>query len=79
MDPLNTAKYRGYDVLHFRLGYRFRGIDAWINLMNATDNYYSTHSSKTSSSQSYQLAEPRSFQFGISYDLSELFNKKTIL
>jgi iron complex outermembrane receptor protein len=68
------VKYEGYDVLNLRAGYQFNGLEVWVNVMNATDNYYSYISSK-SSSYSYQLAEPRNFNVGISYDLGQLLNK----
>jgi iron complex outermembrane receptor protein len=74
MDPKNTVKYEGYDVLNLRAGYQFNGLEVWVNVMNATDNYYSYISSK-STSYSYQLAEPRNFNVGISYDLGQLLNK----
>jgi iron complex outermembrane recepter protein len=39
--------------------------------MNVSDNYYSYISTK-STSYSYQLAEPRNFNLGVSYDLARL-------
>lgn len=75
MDPKNTARYEGYDVLNLRAGYAFRGFEIWLHVLNATDNYYSYISTK-STSYSYQLAEPRSFTLGFSYDLGSLFHKK---
>jgi iron complex outermembrane receptor protein len=71
MDAKNTVKYDGYNVLHIRAGYQYKGFEVWLNVMNATDNYYSYISSK-SSSYSYQLAEPRNFVMGVSYDLARL-------
>jgi iron complex outermembrane receptor protein len=74
MDPKNTARYEGYNVLNLRAGYQFSGFEVWLNLMNATDNYYSYISTK-STSYSYQLAEPRNFNVGVSYDFGKLFKK----
>jgi outer membrane receptor protein involved in Fe transport len=75
MDPKNTMKYEGYDVLNLRAGYQFKGFEVWINVMNATDNYFSYISTKSNSGQSYQLAEPRSFNAGISYNFGQLLRK----
>ena len=75
MDPKNTKKYKGYQVFHLRAGYKTGGFDIWFNMMNAGNSYYSTLASKTSSGENYQLAEPRSFQAGISYDLAQLIKK----
>ena len=73
MDPKNTVTYQGYNVLNIRAGYQYNGFEVWLNILNATDNYYSYISTK-STSYSYQLAEPRNFVMGISYDLGKLVN-----
>ena len=75
VDPLNTAKYDGYNVLNLRAGYQFKGFEVWLNVLNATDNYYSYITSKSSFGYSYQLADPRNFNVGISYDFGSLFKK----
>jgi outer membrane receptor protein involved in Fe transport len=68
MDPQNKTKYNGYNVLNLRAGYQFRGFDVWVNVLNATNNYYSYISSKSTYGYSYQLAEPVNYTLGISYD-----------
>lgn len=75
VDPQNTAKYKGYNALNLRAGYRFKGIEIWLNVLNATDNYYSYITSKSSFGYSYQVAEPRNFNVGVSYDFVNLFKK----
>ncbi len=75
MDPQNTAKYNGYNVLHLRAGYQYKGFEVWMNVMNATDNYYSYITTKSNFGYSYQLAEPRNFNVGLAYDFSNLFKK----
>jgi iron complex outermembrane receptor protein len=71
MDPKNTVKYEGYNVFNLRAGYQYKGFEVWMNIMNATHNYYSYISTK-STSYSYQLAEPRNYNIGVSYDLGQL-------
>lgn len=71
MDPKNTVKYEGYNVVNLRAGYQYKGFEVWLNVLNATNNYYSYISTK-STSYSYQLAEPRNFNIGIAYDLGRL-------
>jgi iron complex outermembrane recepter protein len=75
VDPQNTATYDGYYSLNLRAGYSFKGIEVWLNVLNATDNYYSYITSKSSFGYSYQLAEPRNFNVGVSYDFGNLFKK----
>jgi iron complex outermembrane recepter protein len=75
VDPQNTAKYNGYNVLNLRAGYSFKGFDVWVNVLNATNNYYSYITTKGSSGWSYQIAEPQNFNAGISYDFANVFKK----
>jgi iron complex outermembrane recepter protein len=76
VDPQNTAAYNGYNALNLRAGYSIKGFEVWLNVLNATDNYYSYITSKSSFGWSYQLAEPRNFNVGVSYDFADLFKKK---
>ena len=76
VDPQNTAMYNGYNVLNLRAGYQFKGVEVWLNVLNATDNYYSYITTKSAFGYSYQLAEPRNFNVGLSYDFANLFKKK---
>ncbi|MHA4843966.1 TonB-dependent receptor [Flavitalea antarctica] len=73
VDPMNTAKYKGYNVLHLRTCYQFKGLEVWINVLNATNNYYSNITTKSSFGYSYQLADPRNFNIGLSYEFGSLF------
>ena len=76
LDPLNTTKYEGYDVFHFRAGYRYRAMEVWINVMNATDKYYAYTASKSNFGYSYTPAEPRHFNIGLSYDFADLLKRR---
>lgn len=75
-DPQNTATYKGYYALNLRAGYAFKGVEVWVNVLNATDNYYSYITTKSAFGYSYQLAEPRNVNVGLSYDFGNLFSKK---
>jgi outer membrane receptor protein involved in Fe transport len=72
MDPRNTTKYHGYHAFHVRAGYQFKGVDVWVHLMNATNLYYAYITSKSAFGYSYTPAEPRHFNFGISYDFGKM-------
>ena len=77
VDPKNSATYPGYNVLNLRAGYEWKGFDIWLNVMNATDHYYSYITSKSASGYSYQLADPRNINLGISYDFGHLIKRKS--
>ncbi|HUC83262.1 MAG TPA: TonB-dependent receptor [Flavisolibacter sp.] len=75
MDAANTTRYDGFHALHLRTGYQLKGAEVWLNVMNATDNYYAFVASKSGSGYNYTPAEPRSFTLGISYDFGTLLKK----
>jgi len=75
-DPRNTAKYKGYTVVNLRAGYQIRGLEIWVNALNAFDNYYAYIVNKSAFGYSYTLAEPRNFNVGLSYNFGNLFNKQ---
>lgn len=79
MDDLDQYRYGGFDILNFRMGYQWKGLEIWMNALNATNLYYSVFSSKNatgsgSSSYAYSLGDPREITLGIGYR----FGKKTI-
>ena len=75
-DPQNTATYNGYTVLNLRAGYRFSGVDVWVTVLNATNHYYSYITTKSAFGYSYQVAEPRNVNVGVSYDFANLIKTK---
>ncbi|GAO42689.1 TonB-dependent receptor [Flavihumibacter petaseus] len=75
LDPVNTVKFSGYDVFHFRAGYSWKAMEVWMNVMNAGDSYYAYTASKSNYGYSYTPGEPRNLTLGVSYDLGSLFRK----
>jgi outer membrane receptor for Fe3+-dicitrate len=72
MDDLDQYTYRGFDVINLRSGYRFKSFECWINMLNATNLYYSVLSSKNAtangnSAYSYSLGDPRELTVGLAY------------
>lgn len=55
--------------------YRLNGFEVWLNVINATDNYYAYIAGKTNWGYSYTPAEPRHYNLGVSYDFVSLFKK----
>jgi iron complex outermembrane receptor protein len=76
VDPQNSARYEGFHALHLRAGYNWKGAEVWLNIMNATNNYYAFIANKSSSGYSYTPAEPRNVTLGISYDFGKLLTDK---
>lgn len=74
MDDLNKYSYKGFDVHNIRIGYQINPhFEAWSNLLNIFNSYYSVLATKTantgSSSFSYYLGEPREWTIGIVYSI----------
>lgn len=75
LDPVNTVQYPGFHVVHLRVGYQWKALELWVNTINLGNNYYAYTASKSSFGYSYNPAEPRNSNIGLSYDFGHLFKK----
>ena len=71
LDNMNSKKYGGFNVYNVRGAYQFKQFEIWLNVLNAADTYYSVAASKSTSGYSYNLGQPRTFNTGISYQLTK--------
>jgi len=68
-DDKNTKTYNGYDAANARFGYEMDHFDFYINVMNFTDELYSTRTSYSWGKTTYRPGNPRNFLIGIKYKL----------
>ena len=72
-DQINTVKYDGYNIFNARIGYHWKGIEVYGNVLNLTDKLYAYNVSRantTNAQPTYTAAAPRTFVFGIQYNFS---------
>ena len=72
-DQINTVKYDGYNLFNGRVAYKIKGVEAYVNVMNITDKLYAYNVARgnlSTSQPTYTAAAPRTFVFGLQYDLS---------
>jgi iron complex outermembrane receptor protein len=72
-DQINTIKYDGYNIFNARIGYQWKGIEVYGNVLNLTDKLYAYNVSRantTNAQPTYTAAAPRTFVFGIQYNFS---------
>lgn len=72
-DQINTIKYGGYNLFNARVGYQWKGIEVYGNVLNLTDKLYAYNVSRantTNAQPTYTAAAPRTFVFGIQYNFS---------
>ncbi|TDW48570.1 outer membrane receptor protein involved in Fe transport [Flavobacterium sp. 270] len=72
-DQINSVKYSGYNLFNARIGYQWRKIEIYGNVMNLTDKLYAYNVSRANTAGSqptYTAAAPRTFVFGIQYNFS---------
>ncbi len=72
-NQINTVKYDGYNLINFRVGYKWKGIEVYTNVMNLTDVLYATNVTRgnlATSSSTFTAAAPRTFMMGIQYNFS---------
>ncbi|MBT1698419.1 TonB-dependent receptor, partial [Fulvivirgaceae bacterium PWU4] len=80
-NQVNTVKYedkgvlgmKGISVLNFRTGYKWKGAEVFMNVMNLTDELYAfsaTRGNNATDRATYTSAPPRTFVFGIQYNFT---------
>ncbi len=72
-NQINTIRYEGYDVINYRIGYKWRWIEIYSNVLNVADALYSTNATRGNNATdrtTYTPAAPRTFVFGIQYNFS---------
>jgi hypothetical protein len=45
-NQINTIKYEGYNLLNLRVGYQWKGIELYTNVMNLSDELYANSASR---------------------------------
>ncbi|RIV24963.1 TonB-dependent receptor [Fibrisoma montanum] len=72
-NQINTLRYGGYDFANVRAGYQWKGIEAFVNVLNATDVLYATNATRGNNATdrtTYTPAAPRTFVVGIQYNFA---------
>jgi iron complex outermembrane recepter protein len=70
MDPANTERYTGYDLLHARAAYAYHGFEAWAHVLNLTNTLYATTVDKYAYGKSYRTGLPITLQVGLGYQFT---------
>lgn len=69
----NTISYKGYTVFNSRIGYAWKKLEIYTNILNLTDILYAYNASRGNTSidrTTYNPAAPRTFIMGLQYTLS---------
>ncbi|WP_418263531.1 TonB-dependent receptor [Flavobacterium faecale] len=71
-NQINTVSYEGYTIFNGRLGYKYKNVEFYGNVLNFTDKLYAYNVGRgnvTSAQSSYLAAAPRTFLIGLQYNL----------
>jgi outer membrane receptor protein involved in Fe transport len=72
-NQINTIKYEGYNLLNYRIGYKWKGIEVYSNIMNITNELFANSASRgnnTTDRTTFNPGAPRTFVFGIQYNFA---------
>lgn len=70
-NQINTVRYEGYNLLNFRFGYKWEGIEVYTNVMNLTDELFANSAGRGNNPTdrtTFNPGAPRTFVFGIQYN-----------
>lgn len=66
----NTVRYGGYDFANVRVGYEWKGIEVFSNILNVTNALFASNATRgnnVTDRTTYTPAAPRTFVFGVQY------------
>jgi len=72
-NQINTVRYQACDVINYRIGYQWKGIEVYSNMLNVGNVLYSSNATRGNNATdrtTYTPAAPRTFVFGIQYNLT---------
>ena len=72
-NQINTVEYKGFELLNFRAGYQWKGIEVFTNIMNLTDALYATNATRGNAATdrtTFTPAAPRTFVLGLQYSFT---------
>lgn len=72
-NQINTVEYEGYNLFNARIGYTYKGVEFFTNVMNLSNSLFAYNVSRgnnTTDTSSYTPAAPRTFMFGIQYSIN---------
>ncbi len=72
-NQVNTVRYEGYHLLNFRVGYTWKGVEIYTNMLNVTNVLYAnnvTRGNNPADLATFTPAAPRTFVFGIQYSFT---------
>ncbi|MDD2674608.1 MAG: TonB-dependent receptor [Flavobacterium sp.] len=72
-NQINTFSYAGYTILNARLGYQYKQVEIFTNIMNLTDKLYTTNTTRGNAAAdqaTFTAAAPRIFMMGLQYNFS---------
>lgn len=72
IDEVNSEKYEGFEIFNLRMGYELKGFNIWFNVLNLTDELYSSRTTKsyygpTTVVKGYSPGIHRTYVVGIGY------------
>ncbi len=72
-NQVNTVSYGGYNFANVRVGYQWKGIEIFSNVLNATNALFATNAMRGNNATdrtTYTPAAPRTFTAGIQYNFT---------
>jgi iron complex outermembrane recepter protein len=70
-NQINTVQYEGYHLLNYRVGYKWKSVELYSNIMNITDALFANSASRGNNATdrtTFNPGAPRTFVFGIQYN-----------
>lgn len=70
-NQINTVRYEGFNLLNYRVGHKWKGLEVYSNIMNITNElfaYAATRGNNTTDRTTFNPGAPRTYVLGIQYN-----------
>jgi iron complex outermembrane recepter protein len=70
-NQINTVKYKGFNLINYRVGYKWKSIEVYSNIMNISNVLFANSASRGNNAtdrSTFNPGQPRSFVFGFQYN-----------
>ncbi|NOS57422.1 MAG: TonB-dependent receptor [Cyclobacteriaceae bacterium] len=72
-NQINTVRYKGYDLINYRIGYQWKGVEVYTNILNLGDVLYASNATRGNNATdrtTFTPAAPRTLVIGVQYNFT---------
>jgi iron complex outermembrane recepter protein len=72
-DQVNKVSYKGYDLINYRIGYKWKSVELYSNVLNLADALYASNATRGNGAAdrtTFTPAAPRTYTMGMQFNIA---------